>query len=178
MCIGLVVLGRKFIQRRKRFGHCCFVVAVDGPQRRDDRDDSEPVASVVFCFESLSLTARWRSACLVERWSGGAVERWSGGVVEWWSGGVVEWWSGGVVEWWSGVCGSILHLSISPSCHHARSSFSTPVLSPWRSALMPTPLSSVSQRLLSGIFDSGMTMCWPSLMRAPPPVTIVGQLSR
>lgn len=54
-------------------------------------------------------------------------------------------------------------------------SFSTLVLSPWRSALTPTPLSIVSQALQSGV-SFGTTMFSPSFSPAPLSVSRVGQL--
>ena len=53
----------------------------------------------------------------------------------------------------------------------------TPVLSPWRSAGTPEPLSKESQTLQSGV-PLGRTMLCPSLTPAPRPATSVGQFSR
>jgi len=57
------------------------------------------------------------------------------------------------------------------------SSFNTPVLSPCRSASTPTPRNNVSHKLHRGVF-LGRTIFSPSFTPAPPPATIVGQLSK
>jgi len=70
--------------------------------------------------------------------------------------------------------------SCSTCCPHGLAiqvnSFMTPVLSPWRSTLIPEPFKSVSHALQSGV-PLGSTRFCPNLIPDPPPASKVGQFS-